>query len=391
MRILYIMPAFYPSIKFGGPVKNIYELCVRQVEAGHNIAVYTTDLYLDDGVVWDEETTLDGLRVTYFKNNFLLKKLNPRYFYSKKYATQLKKTIKDFNLVSIHDSRSIMNYMAARSCVKKNIPYVIKTHGTLNYYNKKVLFKKIFDFFFTGFILKNAAKILLLTSKEKEDFRKFNLPDEKFIVLPNGIDTSNYTNPPSKGAFRKKHGIRKKDKIILFLSRINERKGLHDLIESFEKLDIPDVLLVIVGDFEGCSKKYQKRIEDKIRKNDRIVHVGFLDEEGIKTAFWDSDLFVLPARNEPFGIVYLEAMACGCPILTYSDAGLAEEFRRFKSAHLIKEKDELTPALAKLLTDLNSRVKLIEGGKVMVRDYSWNPVLEVYESLFQSLVIGKDD
>ncbi|MFH1836179.1 MAG: glycosyltransferase [Methanobacteriota archaeon] len=391
MRILYIMPAFHPSIKFGGPVKNIFELCKLQVNAGHEVTVFTTDLYLDDSIPRNEEIDLDGLRVTYFKNNFLLKKINSRYFYSKKFNSQLKKTINDFDLVSIHDSRSIMNYIAAWVCTKNNIPYTIKTHGTLNYYNNKVLFKKVFDLLFTGFILKNAAKIFLLTEKEKEDFRKFNLPDEKFAILPNGIIISNYAKPPSKGTFRKKHGIRKQEKVILFLSRINERKGLHDLIEAFEKLNLSNTILVIAGDFEGCSKKYQKRIEDKIRKNDRIVYVGLLDEDGTKTAFWESDLFVLPARNEPFGIVYLEAMACGCPLLTYSNAGLAEEFRRFKSAHLIMEKDELTPAITQLLSDLNARVKLIEGGKVMVRDYLWEHVFEGYESLFQSLVIGKDD
>ena len=323
MKILHITPAFYPSTRFGGPAVDTYENARRQAKEGYEVFVYTTDIYLDERIMRNKLTNVDGVKVIYFKNYFFLKRINPHYFYSMGLVKKLRETIHEFDIVHLHDSRTIVNYAASKMCKKENIPYVIQTDGTLRYFNRKILLKRVFDFFFTKFILENCSRILILTENEREDFQKFNLPKERFETIPNGVDLLEYSQLPEKGVFRKKHGIKNNEKLILFLSRINERKGLHELINAFENLKIADARLVVAGNFEGCSSRYKREIENKIKQNNKVTYVGFLNEEGKKEAFTDSDLFVLLAHHEPFGMVFLEAMACNCPILTYSDVCLA--------------------------------------------------------------------
>jgi len=82
-------------------------------------------------------------------------------------------------------------------------------------------------------LLRDASKVIALTQMEADQYRRMGVPEEKIAIIPNGIDLSEYANLPPQGAFKKKYGIKEEEKIVLYLGRIHESKGLGMLAEAF--------------------------------------------------------------------------------------------------------------------------------------------------------------
>ena len=116
--------------------------------------------------------------------------------------------------------------------------------------------KKLFDILWGYKILRGASKLIAVSDSEVNQYKQIGIPEKKITVVPNGIDIESFKILPTKGTFRKKFGISEKY-IILYLGRLNERKGIDFLIRSYFELkkEINDVLLVLAGSDDGYKSK----------------------------------------------------------------------------------------------------------------------------------------
>ena len=200
-------------------------------------------------------------------------------------------------------------------------------------------------------------------------------------VIPNGIDLEEFNpNVPKLKRFSD-------DKInILFLGRIEKRKGLIYLLKAFEILikEFSNLRLIIVGD--GDLKKEC----EKWTENHNLKQVHFEGEKTgkqISSYFTSSDIFVSPAIfGESFGLVLLEAMACAKPVVGFANQGYKEFLRKGEGAKfLVKPEDytALAEKIALLIKDKNLRKKMGQWGKDEAKKYSWSKiadrVLDFYE------------
>lgn len=316
MKILQVTNYFKPSWEAGGPTRVAYDISKNLTDMGHKVTVYTTDGFKSRlNVEKNKPIYIDNIRTYYFRNlssylskNFVL----PIPYYLPLIAS---KQLKEFDIIHIHEYRTVSAIIIHYFSKKYNVPYVLQAHGTFPKTVKRQNLKTIFDVLFGKKILKDASKLFALNETEFEQYVNLGAESDKVKIVPNGIDKTKYKELPPKGVFREKFGL-EDSKIILYVGRLHKSKGIDLLIESFGELfsEIDDVKLVIIGPDDGY-RNYLERLVNKLAISDKVFFTGFVSISEKISAFVDSDVFVTPCFSG-FPITFLESCVCGTPIIT---------------------------------------------------------------------------
>jgi len=169
-----------------------------------------------------------------------------------------------------------------------------------------------------------------VSQSEKVGMKKFGLPESKIEVISNGIPTIQATEP---GKFRKEWNIESDKRIVLFLGRITEQKGIQFVVKAFQPLGEQSVL-VIAGNDMGYENQIRKLIQD-LKLETRVVRTGILDDEEKAMAFTDADVTVYPAHDEAFGLVPAESILCGTPVIVCDNSGFAEFIKKSGGGEIV--------------------------------------------------------
>jgi phosphatidylinositol alpha-mannosyltransferase len=213
-----------------------------------------------------------------------------------------------------------------------------------------------------------------------------HLPGD-YRIIPNGIDTEHFRfDGPARSEFVD-------GKInILFVGRLEQRKGLGYLLNACAKIkrSFPNFRLIIVGPGTVLRLRYEKLVE-KMELTDNVVFVGFVSSDELPSYYRSADIFCAPATGgESFGIVLLEAMACGKPVVATSIQGYASVLANGEEGLLVppQNAESLAKALLKLLHDKSLRLQMGSKGIVKAERYSWpnvaQQVMDYYNSLLSS-------
>jgi len=314
VKILIVIPYFYPAWRFGGPVRVAYDVSRKLVERGHSVTVYTSDILDENTRVGAFYRNVEGVNVYYFRN-LSLYVARRRMYVTPSLISAVKDSAKFFDVVHIHGNRTTQSPILHYFLKKNSVPYVVQAHGGLPSMSGHRL-KRLYDLFFGYPLLRDASKVIALTRTEVQQFLSVGVPKSKIAVIPNGIDLTEYSDLPSKGSFKKKFGLDKNEKIVLYLGRIHEIKGIDILVRAFANIlhKLGDVRLVIVGPDDGYLGEIEAltkalRIEGKVLVSGALYGVAKLE------AYVDADVYVLPSRYETFPMTVLEAYACGKPVI----------------------------------------------------------------------------
>jgi len=296
----------------GGPVHGI--LNITPFLESHNIN--TTVITLDDpnnSCLKNHSFKTIGLGPTFLK-----------YGYRKGIVSKIRKIAKDFDAVIIHGIWQYHSFATWRALRKLEIPYFVYTHGQLdpffkNYklkHLKKMIYWPLTDFR----VLRDAKAVFFTTDQEKKLARSyFKLYKANEIVVNYGISKPPSLQEVSCELFFEKYPELKNKKIILFLSRLNYKKGLDILLEAFAYIKSQKdekYNLVIAG---PNSDRLQEKLEEQASKlniSNQIIWTGMLTHDMKWSAFRAADIFCLPTHSENFGIAIVEALACSLPVIT---------------------------------------------------------------------------
>ena len=208
------------------------------------------------------------------------------------------------------------------------------------------------------------------------------------MVVPNGLDMRGYATLPEPGAFFAAHPELAGTKPILFLSRINFKKGLDVLVPAFAKalaVD-PALRLVIAGPDDG----YQKTAEGFAATAgvaDKILWLGMLSGEAKKAAFVDCAAFALPSWSENFGIAIVEAMACKAPVIVSDRVNIWREIEG-AGAGLVSppDIDAVAAHILLLAGDRARATRMGEAGRRLVEErYDWAKIALDLERVYAKL------
>ena len=230
------------------------------------------------------------------------------------------------------------------------------------------------------------ALIVVSQSMKREFARHYGDAAKNIIVIPNGVDTLRF-HPTNRLLYRdqirQKHGVSRSDPLLMFVGGDWERKGVPHVIEALSLLLRPDVKLFIVG--RGDEKFYSQLAELKLVR-ERITFVS--GKANIWEYYAASDIFVFPTMYEPFGLVIVEAMASGLPVITSRVAGAADLIIDGVNGLLLRAPSDVNGLAAKielLLSNAGLRKTMGERARETAEKFSWDQVaqktLEVYNTV----------
>lgn len=383
MNILYIVSGFAPAWGLGGGVRTSYELSKEMASRGHDIVVYTTDILDHKSRINYRYKNWDGVKTYYFKtiSNYLAKK---QFNFAPKIMYYLMRNISSFNIVHIHEYRTVNCTLTAYFAKKKGIPYIIQAHGSVSTTIGMIKLKKLYDLLIGHNILKNASKVVALNEMEVGQYLEMGVDENQIEIVPNGINVSDFKNLPTKGIFKRKYGIKEDEKIILFLGRINKIKGIDLLISAFSDLiqKFQNVKLVIVGPDDGFRSILERQIKDLTIENS-VVFTGPLYEHDKLEAYVDADVYVLPSRYEMFPNTVLEACVCGAPVIVTDKCGISDIVDNTFGYTVIFNKEILSNSMYKILSDENLAKKFSETGVKLVKEsFEWACIAKQMENVY---------
>ncbi|MBU1037357.1 glycosyltransferase family 4 protein [Patescibacteria group bacterium] len=228
--------------------------------------------------------------------------------------------------------------------------------------------------------LEQADKILTVSRNSKRDLQEvYDLPVEKIEVIYPGIEE----NPPfNQQNFEKKYKLPKE--YILYLGTLEPRKNVEGVIQAFEKINKRDIYLIIAGGKGWLYRRIYKTVQKSKAKN-RIIFLDYVNSNDRWQLYYGAKLLLWPSFYEGFGFPVVEAMSCGCPVITSANSSLPEVTEG--AAFLVDPYNiqEITSAVNYLLNDEKLRQQLIAQGLRQAKKFNWQEtakkVLQTFESL----------
>ncbi|MEW6327416.1 MAG: glycosyltransferase [Thermodesulfobacteriota bacterium] len=392
LRILQVVPYFYPAWSYGGIPRVVYELSKGLVRRGHEVTVYTTDL-LNASTRQQYPpccpVMIDGIHAYYFPN--LSNSFAHRYmFFSPvRMIRPVQHMLREFDILHLHGHRHFLNNVVHFLAMRYKIPYVFSAHGTALRIERRQLLKYIFDIFFGHQILRDAARFIAVSKKEIEQYQQMGIEKERVSMTHNGIEIAAYADLPPRGTFKRGYGLFDK-RIILFLGKITPRKGIDVLMKAFSGLPYQDAVLVIAGDDLGFKKELLHIVEEK-RLREKVIFTGLLTGKDKLAAYVDAEVLAYPAVHEIFGLVPFEAIMCGTPVIVADDSGCGEIIGSAGIGYLVRYNDVagLKNRIIEVLENKEeSREKVEKGKEFIVENLSWerivDQVLEVYDRTIET-------
>ena len=225
-------------------------------------------------------------------------------------------------------------------------------------------------------ILKRRARKLhgkIAVSKPAMEYASKYVPGY-YNIIPNGIDLELFSPDVSP---IDRFGDGKLN--ILFVGRLESRKGLNYLLKAYRRVkqEVSNSRLIVVGPGTRLRHKYEK----EVMRNDLrdVVFVGYVDSDELPGYYKTADIFCSPATGrESFGIVLLEAMAAGKPIVASNIEGYASVMTHSAEGLLVppKDKESLAQALITLMTDESLRQQMGARGRLKALDYGWEHIAQ---------------
>lgn len=281
---------------------------------------------------------------------------------------------KDYDVIQAH---WFIPQGIVQSCFK-NPPFLVTGHGSDVTGMNKGLLRKL-----KARTLKRAAGVTVVSHRLADILHGID-PNAQIEVLPMGCDTAKF-GPEH----RVENFFDQKDKkVILFVGRLAEVKGVPVLLKAMEQIE--DALLIIAG--SGDQEEELKRLA--LPLGDKVRFVGKKTQEELATYYASADVFVAPSirtksgLEEGFGLVFLEAMASGLPVVASRSGGIPDLVHDGENGLLTEpgDPDDLAKALNRLLQDEALREVLSQNGYATAKDHDYSAVGERYAKLLKGMI-----
>lgn len=268
--------------------------------------------------------------------------------YQEAFRKAIEEEIMEFKPDVIHAQHI---WIISKVALEYNIPVVVTSHGSdiMGYEDWPKFHDIMYD------VADNCKKIIAISNHSKDVITGiFKNNKDKVITISNGYDEKTfYKEDCNKQEILKELGIDKQyKKVVCFAGRLAKNKGVDLLLQAAKKYENEHVLTLIVGDGEEY-KNLSKMQEELGLKN--IVFLGNQNHDTLRKIYNIADVCVVPSRQEAFGLVALEAIACGTPVVATNQGGIPD-FVNNKVGILIKGENEIDLEIA-ISRILNNEIK----------------------------------
>jgi glycosyltransferase involved in cell wall biosynthesis len=382
MRVLFIVAGLWKN--HGGPSEVIPNLSIALTEQGCSVTILTVSGDDSDAAYRAIEK---GVKVISFDEKM---RLPIRYTPGMK--EYLKQNVGQFDLVHNHGHWLYPNWLTYFFAKKARIPLVTTPHGTLvpGMLEKSKLKKFISWYLFDRAIIKQASFIQALSNAESDEMtKKIQNWKSKIGVIPNGTFID-YDSEIERDSVLSKYNVKNGKKVLLFLSRVNEIKGVFDLLTTWPKIqkEFPDWHLLVVGPIDDKIKDKLNAVCENLQNMTLTGPVYGADKKQI---FKASDLFVLPSYAEGLPTAILEASSYKLPVVFTTECNFPELAIAKGGVECDAGKSNIEKSLIKAMSMSNEELTEIatNGFNLIQENYSWESVSLTWLSLYKNLVEAK--
>lgn len=384
MRI-FMLSWEYPPRIIGGLARHVEGLSRSLSNMGHEVHVVTLDFpgapsEERDGSVFVHRVPVEVATPTFHTWVLLF-----NHFFEKRVG-QLANEYGRPDMVHIHDWLTASAGIAAKHLLR--VPLVMTFHSTESSRSssspsaESAMVKGV-----EWWGSYEAAKVIAVSRWMKSEVvSQFKLPPEKVVEIPNAVDMSKFTKLVDVGATRIKWKVKPGERLITAVGRLTSQKGFDDLIRAYPEIrkSVPESRLLLMGD--GYMRSELESLAEAEQVRTETTFAGFVSDSDLIDAIKSSDVVAVPSRFEPFGIIALEAMAGGSPVVVSRVGGLAEIVDDGVDGLEVEPNSppSLAKATVKLLLDRELASRLAKKALEKVKTYNWESsakkTLEAYEA-----------
>ncbi|MDP2924670.1 MAG: glycosyltransferase family 4 protein [Candidatus Omnitrophota bacterium] len=406
LNILFVANEIFPDAH-GGVHTYVYEIAERLVSLGHNVCVLTKKVEKSHPSV----ENINGIKIYRYENKECGFSFLNQILSILSINTELKKLVRAFrfDLISMHSPHAAFGVNLSKTA--KKIPKVYTFYALLaeeefyDVYGKKYSWyqwrRYIKPFWFSIYLqlarwlekrgLKSAQKIISLSDFTSQRLiKEYKIAAAKIAQIPAGVDTERFKPASDKNAVRKVLDLSQYSQILFTVRRLVPRMGLDNLIKAMPLVleKFPEVFLVIGG--QGPLQQELKQLAEEFRLGAKIILTGFIEDEKLPLYYQACDLFILPSKaNEGFGIVTLEALASGVPVLATPIGGSIEILNKLDKNLLFKDisPDSIASLIIEYLTNTKKRTEIENKCRQFIlENYTWDKAAKQTDKLFLDIL-----
>ncbi len=391
MRILMLSWEYPPRI-VGGISRVVYDLTQKLADENHEIHVVTCWEYGMEEIEKDRNITIHRIKAIEVQPNNFIDWVLHLNFSIVEQGIKIINSYGGIDIIHAHDW--LVTYSAKTLKHAYRIPLVCTIHATEHGRNGGIhndMQKYIHNV--EWLLAYEAWKVICNSNFMKQELREiFKIPENKVKVIPNGVDIKKYDRIEKNMQFRRNFA-NDNEKIILFVGRLVQEKGVHLLLEAIPKITTHynDVKFVIVG--KGNQLDYLKEKSFLMGVTDKVYFTGYMSDQDLERLYKCVDIAVFPSLYEPFGIVVLEAMAANIPVVVADTGGLGEiiEHGYDGMKAYIGNSNSLADCIIELLYNpqLCERLTQNANNKIL-RYYNYNIIAKKTSEIYKEIIAERE-
>jgi glycosyltransferase involved in cell wall biosynthesis len=389
MKIIQVAQCFPPAI--GGVETHVLKLSKGLVERGHDVSVYCSSLTASNA-----ESSLpakyfhheiDGIKIHRFPAIKISKSIPSTVMPSMMKAMSREKGVHVIHAHSYGYFPIFGSYIPSKTT---GAALLFTPHFSAETTISSIL-RKVFDYSIGNVSLRLADRIIAITEIEKSALSRFVKTPSKIDVVPNGVDIQEFQNQTLGETFKLKFDIQ--GPVVLFVGRLANNKGLNFLVEAMPEVlaKFPSTKFVFVGKDWGMRQSLWDQAK-KLGVASSLLLTGPLFGSEFYGAFASADIFVLPSTaGEAFGIVLLEAMASGKPVIASNVGGIGGLVKSNINGFLLPPAN--AQALSEKILYLFNNPQIAEHfgtvNKAEAETYSWETIVNRIERVYYRTIREK--
>ena len=368
------------SVKVGGIAPHVSELSEALANRGHEVHVLTRRGDFDG---YDRINGVHYQRVDFDKSGSFIEQMDrmSASIYERFLKTQ--KVFGKFDIVHGHDWHPV----PALNLIKKDqsIPYILTIHSTewgRNGYNPGNS-----DISHREWLGGYESSRLIVTTRHMQDELKsvYSIPQSKISIIPNGVVSGKVRKAIDPGKVKERYGIHPLAPVVLFCGRMSYQKGPDLLVEAISLIlrERKDARFVFVG--EGGMRSFCERRAGELGVQKACRFLGYVSSEEKQKMINACDLVCVPSRNEPFGMIVLEAWDAGKPVVATEAVSIINNFQDGLLAYI--QPESIAWCINQLLKSPEEMNKLAEAGQSRIeKEFSWDRIAEETEEVYAEVL-----